>query len=177
MFSRGLCGGEIRPLTNDRSPDRRLKVGYVSPDFRKHCQSFFTIPLLSHHDHRGFEIYAYAQLAKEDDVTRRIRGYCDVWLNTAGLSDKELADRIRHDEIDILVDLTMHMGDGRPLVFARKPAPVQVAWLAYPGTTGLAAIDYRLTDAYLDPPGERDGFYSERSVRLAHSFWCYDRWG
>jgi predicted O-linked N-acetylglucosamine transferase (SPINDLY family) len=169
--------GEIRPLTNDRSPDRRLKVGYVSPDFRKHCQSFFTIPLLSHHDHRGFEIYAYAQLAKEDDVTRRIRGYCDVWLNTAGLSDKELADRIRHDEIDILVDLTMHMGDGRPLVFARKPAPVQVAWLAYPGTTGLAAIDYRLTDAYLDPPGERDGFYSERSVRLAHSFWCYDPLG
>jgi predicted O-linked N-acetylglucosamine transferase (SPINDLY family) len=81
---------------------------------------------------------------------------------------------VRNDKIDILVDLTMHMSNGPPLLFARKPAPVQVAWLAYPGTTGLSAMDYRLTDPYLDPPGESDVFYSEESIRLPDSFWCYD---
>jgi predicted O-linked N-acetylglucosamine transferase (SPINDLY family) len=90
-----------------------------------------------------------------------------------GMTDQAAAERIRADGIDILVDLTMHMAHGRPLVFARKPAPVQVAWLAYPGTTGLATMDYRLTDPYLDPP-EVDHFYSEKSVRLGETFWCYD---
>ena len=136
--------------------------------------SFFTIPLLSHHDHRQFEIFCYADVLRPDAVTERLRGYADVWRSTVGLSDQQLADLVRSDQIDILVDLTMHTADNRLLVFARKPAPVQVTWLAYPGTTGLSTIDYRLTDPYLDPPGLFDAFYSEESIRLPDTFWCYD---
>jgi protein O-GlcNAc transferase len=164
---------EIRPHENDRDPDRRLRIGYVSPDFREHCQSLFTIPLLSRHDHQRFEIFCYANVSRPDAVTQRVSGYADVWRPTNGFSDAAVAEMVRTDRIDILVDLTMHMSNGRPLVFARKPAPVQVAWLAYPGTTGLLAMDYRLTDRQLDPP-EFDLFYSEKSIRLPDSFWCYD---
>jgi protein O-GlcNAc transferase len=166
--------GEIAPHQNDRSPDRRLKIGYVSPDFRTHCQSFFTIPLLSHHDHSQFEIFCYADIDRPDATTARLQSVADTWRATHGLRDEQIARIIREDQIDILVDLTMHMGGSRPLIFARKPAPVQVTWLAYPGTTGVEAIDYRLTDSYLDPPGEHDNWYSEKTWRLAETFWCYD---
>jgi protein O-GlcNAc transferase len=158
---------------NDRSPDRRLRVGYISPDFRDHCQALFSIPLLSHHDHTAFEIFCYSSVERPDDYTRRIAGYADVWRDVRPLDDAALCDLIRDDRIDILVDLTMHMADGRPMVFARKPAPVQVAWLAYPGTTGMSAMDYRFTDPRLDPPGF-ESHYSERTIRLPDSFWCYD---
>ncbi len=161
------------PHENDATPTRRLRIGYVSPDFRNHCQTLFTVPLLSNHDREHFEIFCYSSVERPDDLTRRIARHADVWRDVRSLDDEELAQRIRDDRIDILLDLTMHMADGRPLLFARKPAPVQVAWLAYPGTTGIAAIDYRLTDAWLDPP-ESDAHYSEQSIRLADSFWCYD---
>jgi predicted O-linked N-acetylglucosamine transferase (SPINDLY family) len=98
----------------------------------------------------------------------------DVCRNIAGLPDEQVAELVRKDRIDILVDLTMHMARNRPLLFARKPAPVQVCWLAYPGTTGLATMDYRFTDSYLDPPGLDDRCYSEQSIRLPDAFWCYD---
>jgi protein O-GlcNAc transferase len=153
--------------------NRRLKVGYVSPDFRDHCQSLFTVPLFSHHDHSAFEVFCYSSVARPDEYTRRIASYTDVWRDVRPLSDAALCDVIRGDRIDILVDLTMHMANGRPLVFARKPAPIQIAWLAYPGTTGISAIQYRLSDPRLDPD-EFDSHYSERTLRLADSFWCYD---
>jgi protein O-GlcNAc transferase len=162
------------PHPNSRDPQRRLKIGYVSPDFRRHCQSFFTIPLLANHDHSKFEIYCYADVSRPDEITQRIRSYTDTWRSTAGQNDEQIAQQIRDDGIDILVDLTMHMARGRPGVFARKPAPLQVAWLAYPGTTGLSAMDYRLSDPHLDPPGEHDGWYAEKTIRLPDSFWCYD---
>lgn len=158
---------------NEASPGRRLRIGYVSPDFREHCQSLFTVPLLSQHDHREFEIFCYASVERPDALTRRIADFADVWRDVGAVEDGALAALIRDDRIDILVDLTMHMAKGRPLVFARKPAPIQVAWLAYPGTTGNAAMDYRLTDWRLDPPGF-DSQYSERSIRLPDAFWCYD---
>jgi predicted O-linked N-acetylglucosamine transferase (SPINDLY family) len=158
---------------NDTDPERRLRIGYVSPDFRVHCQSLFTIPLLSQHDHAAFEIYCYAGVKRPDDHTRRIAGYADVWRDVRALNDAALCRQIRADGIDILVDLTMHMAGARPLLFARKPAPVQIAWLAYPGTTGIGAMDYRLSDPRLDPDGF-DGHYSERTLRLPDSFWCYD---
>jgi predicted O-linked N-acetylglucosamine transferase (SPINDLY family) len=165
----------IRPHENDRTPDRRLRIGYVSPDFREHCQSYFTVPLFAAHDREMFEIFCYSDVAKPDHVTARVRSLADAWRSITGLSDQDVADLIRQDEIDTLVDLTMHMEDNRVLLFARKPAPVQVCWLAYPGTTGLTTMDYRLTDPYLDPPGLFDRFYSESSVRLPETFWCYDR--
>jgi predicted O-linked N-acetylglucosamine transferase (SPINDLY family) len=152
---------------------RRLKLGYVSADFRDHCQSLFTVPLLSHHDAQAFETYAYSSVERPDLLTERIAGLVSVWRDVRRMDDAALAELIRRDGIDILVDLTMHMANGRPLLFARKPAPCQVAWLAYPGTTGLAAMDWRLSDPRLDP-ADYDAHYRERTLRLPDSFWCYD---
>jgi len=167
------AASQIECLPPDRSSHRRLRIGYVSPDFRDHCQSLFTIPLMSHHDRAAFEIFCYSSVERPDGYTTRIAGYAGHWREVRRLDDADLCDVIRGDGIDVLVDLTMHMANGRPLVFARKPAPVQVAWLAYPGTTGIAAMDYRLSDPRLDPP-EFENHYSERTVRLPDSFWCYD---
>jgi protein O-GlcNAc transferase len=166
--------GEIKPHLNDRNPDRRLRIGYISPDFRNHCQSLFTSALFPHHDHEQFEIVCYSSVAKPDEITQRLNHQSDLWRETHGIEDASLAQMIRDDKIDILMDLTMHMASARPMVMARKPAPVQIAWLAYPSTTGLSAIDYRLTDPYLDPPGTSDENYSETSIRMADTFWCYD---
>ncbi len=167
-LSRWAQAGDLRG-----APDRRLRVGYVSPDFRDHCQTSFTLPVLSHHDHDAFEIFCYSDVARADACTARIAACADAWRETRRLDDDALAARIREDRIDILVDLTMHMAGGRPGVFARKPAPLQICWLAYPGTTGIDAIDYRLSDSRLDPV-EHDAHYSERTIRLPDSFWCYD---
>jgi predicted O-linked N-acetylglucosamine transferase (SPINDLY family) len=164
----------IRPHPNDPDPKRRLRIGYVSPDFHKHVDAFFTIPLLSNHDHMHYEIFCYAGVAQPDAVTQRLRGHADMWRSTVGLSDQQIADLVRSDQIDILVDLEMHTAGNRLLIFAQKPVPVQVAWLGYPGSTGLSTIDYRITDPYLDPPGLFDDCYSEESIRLPDTFWCYD---
>ncbi|HMD53384.1 MAG TPA: tetratricopeptide repeat protein [Phycisphaerae bacterium] len=164
----------IQPYANSRDPERRLKIGYLSPDFFNHSQSFFMLPLLKTHDHRQFEITCYSKVSTADQITDQIRGYADIWRNVQAKNPEELAQQIRSDQIDILVDLTMHMGKSNLLVFARKPAPVQVAWLAYPGSTGLDVMDYRLTDPCLDPVGLDDAYYSEESFRLPNTFWCYD---
>jgi protein O-GlcNAc transferase len=163
-----------QPHANDRSVNRRLRVGYVSPDFCAHAESFFTLPLLSAHDHEQCEVICYSDIASPDEITARLRSHADVWRSIVGLNDEQVAEMIRGDRIDILVDLTMHMVGNRLLAFARKPAPVQVCWLAYQGTTGLSAMDYRFTDPHVDPPGLDDRFYSEQSMRLPDSFWCYD---
>lgn len=152
---------------------RRLRVGYVSADFREHCQALFMTPLLTHHDRSRFEIHAYSSVVRPDATTARLAACVDAWHEVRVLDDAMLAAKIRADGIDILVDLAMHMAGGRPLLFARKPAPVQVAWLAYPGTTGIEAIDWRLTDPHIDPPAH-DSHYTERSWRLPNTFWCYD---
>ena len=164
----------IQPHPNDCDSHRRLRVGYVSPDFCDHAQAFFTVPLLSAHDHENFEVFCYADVARPDAITARLRPLADVWRDIAGLTDEQVARLVCQDRIDILVDLTMHMARNRLLVFARKPAPVQVSWLAYPGTTGLSTVDYRLTDPFIDPPGLHDHDYSEESIRLPDAFWCYD---
>ena len=163
----------IQHHRNDRSPDRRLRVGYVSPDFRSGTLGVFLLPLLEAHDRGSFEIFCYASVRIPDTITDRCRAHADVWRNVLGLADEQVAEVIRQDQVDILVDLSMHTASNRLLVFARKPAPVQVCWLAYPGTTGLSTIDYRLTDPYLDPPGRFDQFYSEQSIYLPETYWCY----
>ena len=167
----------IQPHLNDRDPNRRLRIGYVSPDFRNHPLPIIAGPLFRAHNHQDFEIYCYSDVVCPDGITASFRSSADVWRNIVGLTDEQLAERIRQDRIDILVDLCMHMAHSRLLVFARKPAPLQVCWFAYPGTTGLGTIDYRLTDPYLDPPGLNDRHYSERSVRLPDTFWSYDPMG
>jgi protein O-GlcNAc transferase len=164
------------PAIHDPSPDRRLRIGYVSPDFYGHAECFFVLPLFKSHDRKQFEIHCYSSVRIPDKATEYLKSLADVWHDVADKSDEQLADKIRADQIDILVDLTMHMAFNRLLVFARKPAPVQVTWLAYPGGTGLDAIDYRLTDSVIDPAAV-DTFYSEKSVRLPDCWCCYDPLG
>ncbi len=163
----------IQPHPNERSTDRRLRIGYVSPDFRRHVVGLFLLPLLEAHDHERFEIFCYASVLVPDAITDRCRTQADVWRDVRSFSHEQLAQAVRQDQIDILVDLTMHMALNRLLVFARKPAPVQVAYLAYPGTTGLSTMDYRLTDPYLDPPAPDEPIYCEESICLPETYWCY----
>jgi protein O-GlcNAc transferase len=158
---------------NDRTPVRRLRIGYVSPDFYGHAECFFVLPLLESHDRRVVEVHCYSSVRRPDKATEMLKSCAHVWHDVRALSDDQLAKTIRGDGIDILIDLTMHMAFNRLPMFAQKPAPVQVAWLAYPGGTGLSAIDYRLTDAWMDPPGEADRYYAERSVRLPDCWCCY----
>lgn len=162
------------PHDNDRSPERRLRIGYVSPDFKDHVLSRFTIPVLQNHDHRRVEIHCYSSADQASRETALIRRCADVWREVAALDDAALAEVIRRDRIDILVDLTMHMVGRRLLTFARRPAPVQLCWLAYPGTTGLETMDYRLSDPFLDPVDGGTQNYSEETIRLPDTFWCYD---
>jgi predicted O-linked N-acetylglucosamine transferase (SPINDLY family) len=164
----------IQPHSNDRDPDRRLRIGYVSPDFRNHAVGLNLLPLFRQHDRGQFEITCYAQTPSPDAMTAEFQQNADRWRNIVGLSDEQVVDQIRQDGIDILVDLALHTGGNRLLVFARKPAPVQVTFAGYPSSTGLSAIDYRLSDPYLDPIGMDESIYSEKTVRLPDSFWCYD---
>jgi predicted O-linked N-acetylglucosamine transferase (SPINDLY family) len=163
---------------NDRGAERRLRVGYVSPDFRSHSVAHFLEPLLRRHDRNAVEVFCYAEVNWPDARTECFKQLADHWLLTVGMSDEEVAERIRRDRIDILVDLAGHTASGhaaksRLLVFARKPAPVQMTWLGYPNTTGLKAIDYRMVDEVTDPVGEADAFASETLVRLSGGFLCY----
>ncbi len=161
------------PHANDRTPDRKLRVGYLSPHFREHAVNFFTEPLLAAHDRGQFEIYCYSDSNVGDSATARLRSAVNHWRDVHQLSDEQIATLVRQDQIDILVDLTGHIGGNRLLVFARKPAPLQVTYIGYQNTTGMSAMDYRLTDEQADPPGRTDAFYTEQLVRLPRSFFCY----
>jgi len=151
----------------------RLSVGYVSPDFVEHSVSYFLEPLMAAHDREHFEVFCYAEVANPDATTAWFRELADHWCTTVGMTDATLGQRIREDGMDILVDVAGHTAENRLPAFAERPAPVQVTWLGYPNTTGLAAMDYRLTDAIADPPGEADALHSETLVRLDDGFLCY----
>lgn len=162
-----------RPHPHDRALDRRLRVGYLSPDFRDHVQRFFTLPVLREHDRSNFEIVVYSGVKKPDGWTEKLKKEASEWHDVGLLDDAALAQKLRDDRIDVLVDLAMHMAGGRLKVLAVEPAPVQISWLAYPGTTGIGGTHYRITDPYLDPP-DQPLKYTEKSLRLPHTFWCYD---
>jgi len=169
----GLASAHI-PHDNDRTSARRLRVGYVSPDFRQHSVATFFEPLLTHHDHSQFEVILYSSTGRPDALTTRLRTKADEFQDISRLSDDLAENLIRHNKVDILVDLTGHMGGNRLCLFARKPAPIQVTYVGHPNTTGMATIDYRLTDVHLDPPGDgSDAFHSERLIRLSKTFACY----
>lgn len=158
---------------NLRDPERRLRIGYVSADFRMHSVGYFLSAIFLNHDAASVETFCYSGCTDEDEQTGFFRSHAAHWRSTTGLDDSEFAAQIRTDAIDILVDLSGHTYGHRLEVFARKPAPLQVTWLGYPDTTGLSAIDYRLTDPIVDPPGAADSASSERLFRLPDGFHCY----
>ncbi len=153
-------------------PDKRLRIGYVSPDFRAHTSRFYYEPLFEHQDRRQVELFAYSAVSAPDQETQRMRTYFDHWRPIQGLSDDAVAEMVRRDRIDILVDGTNHMAEGRLMLFARKPAPVQVTWLGSIWTTGLTAMDYTLQDPYMAPPGT-EAVFTEKIWRLPHSLFCF----
>jgi len=158
---------------NPPQPERRLRIGYVSADFRRHALSHFVLPLLEHHDPARVEVYCYSNTPKTDDLTRRCEALASHWRDIVAVPDAAAEDLIRSDGIDILIDLSGHTSGNRLELFARKPAPVQVTYLGYPATTGLAQMDYRLTDARADPPGASEARYREQLLRLPHCLWCF----
>jgi predicted O-linked N-acetylglucosamine transferase (SPINDLY family) len=149
---------------NEPAWDRPLHIGYVSPNFRDHVIGRNILPLLREHHRAEFEIYGYADVANPDSLTAQFRGLCSHWRDTRLVKDEQVAEMVRADRIDILVDLTLHLAGSQLLAFARNP-----------GGTGMEAMGYRLTDPWLDPSGVSDGDYRETSIQLPHSFWCYDR--
>ena len=163
----------IVPYANNRDAERKLRIGYVSPDFYLHVIGRVMLPLLAEHDRGNFQIYCYSSVQRPDSMTEQLSARADVWRDIMSLKNRQAAQMIRDDEIDILVDLSLHSSDNRLLIFARKPAPVQVSWLGYPGSTGMDAMDYRLTDSYVDPPGMFDAYYCEESIRLPDAHLCY----
>jgi predicted O-linked N-acetylglucosamine transferase (SPINDLY family) len=170
-----------RPIANpgvkfelDKDPKRKLRIGYVSPDFRDHVVGRNLLPLFRNHDRGQFEIFCYSNSRQSDAITGEFRSYADQSREIDSEDDESVAEMIRRDKIDILIDLAGHTAGNRLLVFARKPAPIQATFGGYPGGTGLSAMDYRISDSFLDPVELTEHHYVEKVARLADSFWCYD---
>ncbi len=153
--------------------DKKTKIGYVSPDFRRHSVGYFISPLLENHNHQDFQVYCYSDVPVPDAITEKLRTYADHWIDSCNWDDLTLWKRIKEDRIDILIDLAGHSGYNRLKVFARRAAPYQITWLGYPNTTGLKAMDYRIVDNFTDPVGLTDGFYTEKLIRMRGCFLCF----
>ncbi len=164
-------------FTNNKEPKKRLRIGYISPDFRSHSIAYFLEPILAHHDKEHFEIFCYSAVMSPDETTIRIKAMAHQWKSVIGLSMNQIISQIRTDGIDILIDLVGHTGKNYLLAFAHKLAPVQVSYLGYPNTTGLSAMDYRLTDGYADPPSITDKWYTEQLIRLEPAAWSFRPYG
>ena len=156
-----------------RDAERRLRIGYVSADFRQHALSCFVEPVLAAHTRRDFEVFCYHSGSVVDEVTRRMMSHAQQWRSIAEMDDERAAELIRADAIDILVDVSGHTRGNRLLLFARRPAPLQLGFLGYLNTTGMTAMDYRISDGYADPPGLSDAMHTEKLLRLPRTLWCY----
>lgn len=165
--------GAPMSLAAQPATDGRLRIGYVSADLRSHPVAHFLLPLLAAHRRDQVCVTCYSNTAREDGTTERIRLYTDTWRDIRGLSDEQAAQQVAADGIDVLIDLGGHTADNRLGIFARHPAPVLATWLGYPNTTGLSAMDLRISDAVADPPGEADRRHSETLLRLPGCFLCY----
>lgn len=174
-WGRRLAGRFGQPPRPEPASDagRRLRIGYVSADFRRHSVAYFIEPVLAGHHREQFEVFAYSSTRNPDEVTQRLAGLADHWRNLGGAPDEAVHQQILADRIDLLVDLSGHTADHRLSVFARRPAPVQLTWLGYPHSTGLPGIDFRLCDALSDPVGKAEPLASERLLRLPGGFLCY----
>jgi len=170
-FADPLKNSELQRC-NSKKHGSRLKVGYVSADFRRHAVGRFLEPVLHHHDSSRYEVVCYNNAESGDDMTDHMRTLVDHWRNIFFISDLELATLVHGDQVDILIDLSGHTLGNRLLTFARKPAPVQISWLGYLNTTGMQAMDFRLTDVVSDPPGT-ERWYREQLLRLPGPQWCY----
>ncbi|MGD0835195.1 MAG: tetratricopeptide repeat protein [Polyangia bacterium] len=169
-----LVGGELRCVVTEASGEaRRLRVGYLSPDLRQHSVAYFILPVLRAHDRAVVEVTCYSTSPVEDSLTQEIRATCEHWRRVYRTPDEALADQIAQDKIDVLVELSGHTKDNRLAMLARRVAPVQVTYLGYPNTTGLAEMDCRITDAIADPEGECDAWHTERLVRVDGGFLAY----
>ena len=166
-----LPGSVYHP--NKPDPDRKLKIGYLSPDFYGHAVSYFVDAVLKHHDPDKFEVTCYAHVPTPDAITERLKGYVENFRYIHQVKDDELAQIIRDDEIDILIDLAGHTAGNRVDVLALRPAPIQVTWIGYPNTTGLDSVDYRFVDNITDPVGLADEVHTEKLWRLPRVFTCY----
>lgn len=173
---------KVRALLPSKRPEprrklniknRRIRIAYISPDFRAHSVSRFFEPLLFNHDTDKYEVFCYYNYDLSDNVTLKLKQQAEHWRNIYPLDDIDVVTRIMNDGIDILVDLAGHTGNNRVSVFAYRPAPIQITWLGYPNTTGLSEMDYRFTDEHTDPVGIADPFYTEKLIRLPHGFLCY----
>lgn len=158
--------GRVTPPSRPRDPDRPLRLGFVSGDFRRHAAAHFIEPVWRELDRARFQVHAYAVSPAVDAVTTRLQGLADAWTHAAGWSDDALATAIRDDGIDLLFDLSGHTAHHRLGVFARRPAPLQLSWIGYPGTTGLRAMDYYFVDRGFAPPGKLDAQFTECLVHL-----------
>jgi protein O-GlcNAc transferase len=163
---------EPRRGERSRDPERRLRVGYVSPDLRRHPVAYFLEPVLAEHDPGAVEVYCYSDVERPDDTTARLAALSARFVDTRAWSDAKLAEQIALDEVDVLVDLAGHTAHNRLLAFARKPSPIQASWLGYFDTTGVTAIDYRIADAASVPVGAEQQFV-ERVLRLPRSSNCF----
>lgn len=162
-----------RPHTNLRDPNRKLRVGYLSPDFRAHSVSYYFEAIIASHDRSKYEIVLYSDTTRKDVVTDSMRGAADLWVESGGFTDEDLADRVKSDGIDILVNLGGHTSGNRLPMCALKPAPVQIEYLGYPETSGVPAMDFRISDGRADPEGEAEAWCTEKIVRLPRCFHCY----
>ena len=166
----------LTPLHQQRknlATNQKLRIGYLSPNFQSHSVAYFIEPALAARDRSASEVFCYSNTRQTDDATHRFRKLADHWREIAGLSDIAVAELIAEDAIDILIDLAGHTSGNRLPVFAYKPAPVQMSWIGYPDTTGMAGMDYRLTDAVADPPGESARWHSEKLIRIPGGCWVY----
>ena len=154
-------------------PARRLRIGYLSADFRQHTIASFIAALFRHHDRTQVEVFAYSNVLRDDETTVQLRGLADQWRNIRELSDRQAAELIERDSIDVLIDLGGHTAGNRLIVCAYRPATIQATLFGYPNTTGLGAIDFRITDPISDPPGVTDSLYLEKCLRLPEVPWVY----
>ena len=167
--------GTVQPEPDSCNPieNRKIRIGFISPDFRTHSVARFLTAYLRNYDKSAFEIICFSDVAAPDKVTQEIKSVVSGWHTIFGISDDDVNKMVRCNHIDILVDLAGHTANNRLTVFAMRPAPVQVSYLGYPNTTGLSSIRYRITDKWADPPGQADNHHTEELVRLPGGFLCY----